>query len=402
MATFQYKAHHADQAPVEGRIEADDLKSAQQLLEDQGMVVLSIDQVEGEQAKTVTARPGPPPESEQTALQRQINRVLQTGKPLAPALLAYAQELPAGRRRLRLQHIAKQLEHGHDPNHELEAIQIDEEWIPLLSAGVSSGDPSQIPRGITDELQRAGDLRVQFASALAYPLLLMAVSLAILLLITWWITPTFQDIFADFEIALPAATQWLMTITDVIRGSRGLVIVIPALMLATLVAIFAIRPRSEFWDSILHHIPLFGSTVRLSDCARFTRYLADLMQAEVPVPDALRITGLNTSQAGLRREAGQLATAMDSADTDLLDSPSFCRNLPHTVVHALQFHAHPRAAALILRELSWMYDQQTRNRLAWISSLVEPVFIILLGTAVGFYVVALFVPLVSLISSLSG
>ena len=57
--------------------------------------------------------------------------------------------------------------------------------------------------------------------------------------------------------------------------------------------------------------------------------------------------------------------------------------------------------AQILRELSWMYDQQTRNRLAWISSLVEPALIIFLGSTVGFYVVALFLPLVSLVSNLS-
>ena len=70
------------------------------------------------------------------------------------------------------------------------------------------------------------------------------------------------------------------------------------------------------------------------------------------------------------------------------DSPPLGRSLPHTVVHALGLNANPAAAAQILRELSWMYDQQTHNRLSWISSFIEPAFIVLLGKAVGFYVVA--------------
>lgn len=404
MATFQYQAHRADQTLVEGHIDADDLKSALLSLETQGLIVSSIHQFEIAEAQTdappVVSSPAHPPEAEQLALRRQINHVLKMGKPLVPALLAYAQELPPGRRR-RLRRIANQLEQGHDPSHELAADQIDEAWIPLLSASVSSGDPSQILSGLIDESHRAGDLRRQFASALAYPLLLLGISFGLLLLITWWITPTFQEIFADFGTELPATTELVLSISATIRKSRGLVILIPALGLVAMIMFLGIGPRSEYRDWILHRIPVFGSTVRLSDRARFTRYLADLIAAKVNVADALRISARNTGQTELRREANQLATEIDLGNANLSESLPDRRSLPHTVIHALQLQDKPEAAALILRELSLMYDQQTRNRLAWTSSLIEPVFIVFLGMAVGFYVVALFMPLISLIQNLT-
>ena len=125
------------------------------------------------------------------------------------------------------------------------------------------------------------------------------------------------------------------------------------------------------------------------------------MDAGVQVADALRISGRNTGETALRREANRLATQMESGHTEPPVSPSFRLVLPQTVTHVLQLGADPRAAAQILRELSWMYDQQTRNRLAWISSVSSPFFVVVLGTVVGFYVIALFLPLVKLIASLT-
>jgi type II secretory pathway component PulF len=92
---------------------------------------------------------------------------------------------------------------------------------------------------------------------------------------------------------------------------------------------------------------------------------------------------------------------MDSGSTEIPGSPSLQRALSHTVIHVLQFRSDSKASAQILRELSWMYDQQTRHRLAWISGITSPVFVVVLGTVVGLYVVALFSPLFNLIQTLS-
>jgi type IV pilus assembly protein PilC len=273
--------------------------------------------------------------------------------------------------------------------------------MPLISASASSGDPSHILHGLIDESLHVGELRRRFSGALAYPLLLLAVLLVLMAGFSWWLVPTFEDIFADFGIACPDVTRFVFGMSEAIRRSGGLVILIPGLVLAAIIVSFSVGPRSGLQDWIIQRTPVFGSTVRLSGRARFTRCLADLMEAEVPVADALRISGQHTGQTALRQEAARLATEMASGSAESAGSPSFRRILSHTVIHVLQLRSDPKAAAKILRELSWMYDQQTRNRLACISSITSPVFVVVLGAIVGLYVFALFAPLISLIQKLS-
>lgn len=232
--------------------------------------------------------------------------------------------------------------------------------------------------------------------ALAYPLVMLAASLSVLLFITVWIIPVFREMFLDFELQLPAATQFILGLSHTIQLFWW-AFLISAIVLS---ALLIYHPRIRNW--IVERIPFVGSTIRLSDQAKFTRYLANLLEAEIPISEALRISGQSIGTTNFSRASNDLATKSASADTDAPASPSARRQLPHTVVHALQMDAHPHAAAQILRELSWMYDQQTRNRLAWMPGFIEPVFIILLGSAVGFYVVALFMPLVNLLHGLSG
>ena len=125
------------------------------------------------------------------------------------------------------------------------------------------------------------------------------------------------------------------------------------------------------------------------------------MEAEVPVADALRISGRNSGHTALRQHANRLATEMESEIEESPGSRSFRPVLPQTVTYVLRACKDPKAAAEILRELSWMYDQQTGNRLAWISSFTSPIFIIVLGLVVGTYVVSLFLPLIMLIESIA-
>lgn len=388
MATFQYQAQRADRTPVEGFVDANDLESARLTLQERGLLVLSIQQVK----VTPPLAPTGPLDVEQ-ALQKQMNRVLDTWKPLAPALQAYAQELPRSRRRLCLERIVQHLDQPKDQSHNRATGQIDLEWISILFAGGLS-DPNQILSGITDESQRESDIRGEFVSVLAYPLLMFIASSAILLFISVWIVPIFGEIFKDLGMQLSVPTHVVLGISQAILDFWPAVVV-PVLLLAAIIFY-----SSGFRGWAILRVPLLNATVRLSDRTKFIRFLADLVDADVPISDALRISARNSSQAELRQEAEQLATRIDSRDQEICDLP-YCGSLPHTVIHAIQLQSNPKAAALILREVSWIYAQQLRIRLAWVSKLAEPVMICSLGSVVGFYVFALFSPLLSLIQSIT-
>ena len=250
-----------------------------------------------------------------------MSRALENGKPLAPALFAYAQELPPGRRRRRLQRMAKQLEQGYDPSHELRPAKSTKIGFVYSASARRRATRVRSPAESSMSFSERTIFVRQFASALAYPLLLFAVSLAILLFITWWIVPTFQEIFADFGIVFPAATRLALRISETIRESHGLVVLIPTLVLAAMIGF--VGSRSAIWT--------FGtgcSTIFLSSVPRFDfriepdslDYLADLMERKSRSPMRCESAVRNTGHTALRREANRLATEMDLGNANLGDA----------------------------------------------------------------------------------
>jgi type II secretory pathway component PulF len=417
MPRFHYQAIDEHQRVAEGHIESDDLKSALLALEQRGLEVTSIDQVDIEPRAaqeptspfaptshftSTSTFPGRPtnsadePGAEHQSLRRQIQQVLQRGKPLAPALVAYAQELPPGRQRRRLRAIAKQLAQGDVDGM---SRQMDKDLIPLLSLSASTGDPSLILNGIVNESRKSDAVRRRFASALAYPGLLLVIVLAVLSFFTWLIVPTFREIFSDFGVELPGATRMVLGFHDSVRNSHGLFLLIPACCLAAAFVLLVMGPTNSVRDRVLQWLPLLGPSAKLSAQSKFSRYMADLVQAQVPLADALRISGRNTGSSLLRKEANELARLFESGSTNLAEFP--LRNIPYTVLHACQSNAKPEAAAEVLRELSRMFEEQTNNRLSLAGNIFEPLLILGLGFGVGLHVVALMLPLVNLIQNLT-
>jgi type IV pilus assembly protein PilC len=133
--------------------------------------------------------------------------------------------------------------------------------------------------------------------------------------------------------------------------------------------------------------------------ARFARYLADLLEAGVSTPDALRIAGFTVNQSRMRRAAWKLADDIES--TGLVSQQAYRRPLTATVLHALAPEVAPASRVRLLRDISACHAERVRTGLSWTSGIVEPIAICLVGLIVGSVVIALFLPLVKLVEGLS-
>ena len=329
-----------------------------------------------------------PSDAELQRLQQLIQRVVVANKPLVSALSAYGQELARGSQRRRITRLIRQLEQGGE--------HIDQEWIPTLVAAAAAPDSSSVASGVFEELQRGVDVRNRIASTLAYPLAMAIASIGIMLFISIWIIPVFREMFTEFALILPQPTLIAIGASEFLLSFGW-----GALFVAVLVAILLLLHQSTC-NWILQKLPVIGGAIRLSDRARFTRYLADLVAVDFAAFDALRICGRDTKDSQLRREAYHLASRLQFTNKHVRDALPLGHRLPRTVIYTLENNANPQAASKTLRELSWVLDRQTHDRMSWIISFVEPAFIVFLGASIGFYVVALFMPLVTLLNGLSG
>jgi type II secretory pathway component PulF len=412
MAHFRYQALNAEGQLVEGELRADTVQQAISQLETGGWTVQSIGYAAtesrsssaGASAAQETAHQTLPQDAkpwdasaEQAVLRSHLARVLEQGKAIVPALRAYAEELPAGRPRRQLTAVCQVLERGNLAEAETALGTLPDYWIPLLSAAASSRDAGRVLHEFLEESQRTEELRRQRWLTFAYPLFVAGIAAAVMTVLSFLVVPTFRDIFEEFSLELPPLTLLLLTLSDWITSGRMALV---ALLLGA-IGIFLwnykwwLPGKASAWLEPWIASP-FGHRAAAS---RFARFTADLLEAGLETPKALRIAGFSTRNSRLRRAAWNLASEMESVGGRGQHVPS--RPLTATVLHALRSDMATASRIHLLREVSQCHAERTRRRFSWTHGIIEPVTICVVGILVGGTVIGLFVPLVKLIEGLS-
>ncbi len=402
MPRFHYQALNADEQPVTGALEAANLAQAVAELELQGLSIQSI----GTAPLTSTASgenpfaddaAAPQAAIQRAALEQHLARVIERGRELLPALRAYAQELPAGRRRRELESVLEILERGDAGQAARTLGTMPGFWIPLLGAAASSRDPGRILREFVEESERASELARQWWLTLAYPAFLGGLAVAVLVLLSVLVIPVFAEMFGEFGLSLPYLTLLVLSIAESIASGRVLITAGVVLVAGWLVclAVRQLPARLRNWCG-----DRFGlSWGRATALARFSQFAADLLEAELQPSQAVRLAGIATGNPPLCRAAERVANALESS-TDFA-RPGNRRILTATILHALDADAAAPSRIRLLREISAGYAERARIRLSWTRGIIEPLAICVIGLIVGSTVLALFLPLVTLIHGLT-
>jgi type IV pilus assembly protein PilC len=234
---------------------------------------------------------------------------------------------------------------------------------------------------------------------LAYPVFLLCFGGIVLVFLVVLVVPTFDKMFLEFGLRLPAPTKFLIWI------SRQLTSHLPRTLIALVAAVSLGFISVRLWlryalSTRLLGMFTSGNSANVTAMARFTGSLAELLSIDAPLPDALKIAGLACKHPHFRVAADRLARELAIPGASLLSSPC-AHNFPATMRHALGDGRSGKPNIPLLRELSRMYSERARTRINWSTSILGPVSLIGLGILVGFVVIALFMPLVSLVTSLS-
>ena len=331
MATFHYQALNADQALVAGELTANTVAEAVAQLHATGLAVQSISLV----LSPTTSPPSSPPDErniEQSVLQSHIARVLELGKSITPALRAYVEEMPRGRRRRQLNAVIDVLERGDAAEATAALTALPDYWIPLLSAATTSRDPGRLLREFLDESQHADELRRQWWLALAYPLFVVVMAGLVFVALSFIVIPIFAAVFLDWNIELPAFTRVIIALASWVTHGQALLFALFCVIAATLLwAARGFLPaslRTSLRDRF--SFPL-GRRAAIS---RFSRFTADLLEGGLGIPEAVRIAGFATNKSYVTSAASRLANEMAVGRSDALNSS--VRPLTATVLYALR------------------------------------------------------------------
>lgn len=271
----------------------------------------------------------------------------------------------------------------------------DELYVSMVRAGEASGALDSVLGRLADFSEAQARLRHKVRSAMLYPAVMLGVGSIIMLVIFVAVIPRITKIFQQVKADLPIQTEILIFMADVVKGYWY--ILFPSIGAAVL--LFLRWKKSEKgrpkWDRFILVAPIFGFVVRLVAIARFSRTLATLLRAGVPVLTALDITKnvLNNSRlAEVVAEAREAIREGESIAAPLRKSGEF----PPIVVHMVATGEKSGQLEEMLENVADSYDFQVDQRVSSLTTLIEPILIVAMGVGVGFIVFAVLLPILQL------
>lgn len=395
MAFYLYEANNEDQQKVSEEIQAESVSEAIQQLEARGLTVLSIRQVDAESAPSNSGKRSVVSGSGNLSLEEHFESALRRREVLFPALTALADDMPAGRPRTEMRNLVSALQDAKSTS-ELRRNDIIVQWLPLLSSGFTSETTTQQLSDLIAHATRESENRRQRRRLLAYPIIVALLAFSLVVFISALVVPIFSSMFREFGLHLPAPTLLVVFLGEEMRDHST-----RFFGSAALIAL-ACYGLMRWWIRLALTTRLFGmftagNSANVSAMSSLTGRLAELLSIGISLPDALWIAGQGCRHHHFQLVAQQLAR--DAHLGRVSESP-VAHNLPANVLSAMDgVRGEPNVP--LLRELSSMYEQRISERVEWSTGIVAQFAIIAIGVAVGFVVIALFMPLVSLISGLS-
>lgn len=464
MPTYQFEAMDATGQEIKDVIDAASEDEAQTTIRQMGYFVTKISVKKGAGAAAEAAARkkrafaiGKVKSKHLTAFTRQLSILQDAGLPILRSLRILEGQAKAGRLKNSLMDVCDEIEAGSTLSEAMSKSPktFNRLYVNMIKAGEAGGALEIILQRLADFMERAESLKRKVRGAMIYPIVVVMVAVGILTFIMLKIVPTFEDMFNEFGLKLPAATELLMTISRNVATYWYLIPAIPVGIWLFIKLMRKFRHGRMGWDMFMLKVPVFGPLIEKNILARTTRTLGTLVASGVPILEGLNITRETAGNALFERLYGKVTDAIREGDTIAKpmkehSKPGFhpvamffwcilaagpmipvCfmpglqqmglsmvgaglvlgglfyfmrmnqRVVDDLVVNMVDVGEETGELDTMLYKVADTYDEEVRTMTDGLMSLLEPMLICFLGFAVGFIVVSLFMPLVDLISKLS-
>ena len=328
---------------------------------------------------------------------RQLATLVKAGMPLLRALHTVIDQLDEGAFRTALVTAAREVESGLKFS---DALAAHPRWFPpfyvnMVRAGELGGLLDEILKRLAELLEKQARLRERVKSALMYPAFVLVAAVAILVILMAFVVPTFLGMFTELGSALPWPTQLLVGLCHAVRYGWWIVL----LGLAGLVALsrmFLATPHGRrLADQAVLATPVVGSLVERLLIGRFARTLGTLIASGVPI-----LTALDTVRATVTNVV--IGEALQDVEQSLKTGESLARPMelsgvfPPLVTRMVALGEETGQLDRMLMQVADSYEEEVEVQLSGLTQLLEPLLIVVVGGMVGFIVIAMFLPLMSL------
>ena len=277
----------------------------------------------------------------------------------------------------------------------------DRLYVAVVRAGELSGSLPVVLDALTIYLEKSAQLRRKVLGAVTYPAVILAVAAGMVFTMIVFLVPVFEGVYARANTALPAPTRLLIAVSGVIRGYTLLVIVGAVAAAALLYGGAQSARGRRLIDGAKLRVPLFGPLVRKAVLARTCRTLSVLLSSGIPLIEAMgtvaRVSGNRVIEDALIEATAHVQDGGTIADT-LKRTGEF----PSMVVQFVATGEESGTLPAMLARAASYYEQQVDNTVATLSTLIEPIMIVVMGALAGGVIFALYLPIFSLGQAIKG
>lgn len=398
--TYAYKVRDKSGKVLSGTLDADNTALVANRLRQMGYVPISIDR-KGQSVKRDIAIPGL---SNRVKLKdiaifsRQFSTMINSGLTLLRALSILVVQTESKYFSTVIDALRSDIQSGSSLSQAMgrHPKQFSRLYVAMIRAGETGGNLDVTLNELATTIEKQVELRGKIRSALAYPAMVLGLVICILTAMLVFIVPIFKKMYDSLKGTLPLPTRILVKISDIFAHA------FPFVLLTVVAIAFAYRrwvrtePGRQTRDRLLLRVPIFGGLARKTAMTRFSSTLATLLSSGVPVLESLDITSEtvgNVVVADGVKAIAEGAKKGESMTRPLDDHPVF----PPMVTQMMAVGEETGALDTLLRKVAAFYEQEVARTVEALTSLLEPLLIVVLGGAVGAMVVSLYLPMFDII-----
>ena len=437
MANFQYEALDKSGKRTKGNVEAASSEDAVQQIKLQQLFPTSVREQKTKKGKDnadsgmdpndLLAQAGPKKKKKGggfsigkvkpkhlTTFTRQLSTLQDAGLPLLRSLQILESQQKPGKLKNVLIGVVEEVEGGASLSEAMtkQPKAFNTLYCKMVNAGEIGGVLDVILQRLSEFMEKAERLKRKVIGAMIYPAAVISVAIIIVAGIMYFIIPKFQAIFEDFGVELPMLTNLLIKTSSWVAGNYptagampvpGVVYVVFSPAIAVIVFKLARKTKfgKAFFDYAFMYMPVIGNLIRKTTVARFTRTLGTLVAAGVPILEAVTITKETCGNYVFEKALGNVHDSIREGETFAgpLREAKVCDAI---VVNMIDVGEETGDMDTMLMKIADNYDEEVDVAVASLVSLIEPLLVVFLGGLIGTIVVAMFLPLVTMIQSLQG
>jgi type IV pilus assembly protein PilC len=397
MPTFAYEAKTRDGSTKKGTLAAQNRKVLLETLKNRGLTVdTGSVQEKGKGVKNLVGKKVKA--KELLIFTRQLATMINSGLPLLQCLDILAEQTEDQVFASIIDKIGTNVEGGETLSDALREYTraFPELYVSMVRAGEASGELDNVLIQLADYLEASEELKRRVKGAMVYPVVSMCIIMLISSGLILFVVPQFQKIFEEMGATLPAPTQLLITVSETLRSWKALVVVGAVVAGAMGLRVYNETETGRYnMDKFKLKLPIFGMLLRKVAVGRFTRTLSTLIRSGVPILQALEIVESTAGNAVFGKVVRSAAEAVRNGET-LAEPLGRSGEFPPMVTRMVSVGEKTGALETMLEKIADFYDSEVKALVDNLTSMLEPMLLVVMGIVVGGIIIGLFMPIMNL------